>query len=282
MIRWTLRILLAGSALYLATGAWLLRFAMASQLFPRSSAFNGPLPDSVERVRSVSGNEFLIRRYGKAQIGCVVFFPGQHGYDGKYDAGPYTSAGLEVLLLAYPGQNGASGKANLEEIEDLAHRTVLRARESCPENRVVLLGVSLGAMLAAYASRDADLAGLVLVATAPSLSEAIRVRLASRWYLMPLSILPLSQILPHDYNLTESLLQSRASNVTIFQGTEDRQVPISSLDSTFSRIQGLRVVRVPGGTHSSTFSLSRDAQISVIAGVLSQRPAPSGPAPDVN
>jgi len=243
---------------------------MASQLFPHTPDFHGQIPASVDHVDSGGGNELLIRRYGNAHIGCVVFFPGQHGYDIKYDTGPYTSAGLEVLLLAYPGQDGAAGEATLEEVEDLARRAVRRAKESCPADRVVLLGVSLGAMLAAYASRDAGLAGLVLVATAPSLSEAIRVRLASRWYLMPLGILPVSRILPHDYSLTESLLQPHARDVAIFQGTEDRQVPISDLDSALSRVQGLRMVQVTGGTHSTTFPLSRDAQISVIRGMLSQ------------
>lgn len=271
IVRRVFWLLLTGIALYFATGTSILRFAIASQLFPHTPAFSGQAPDSVERVESEEGNELLIRRYGKAHVGCVVLFPGQHGYAAKYDARPYTSAGLEVLLLAYPGQDGASGSATLEEIEDLALRAVRRAIESCHENSVVLLGVSLGATLAAYSSRDSNLAGLVLVATAPSLSAAIRVRLASKWYLMPLSLLPLSRILSHDYSLSEALLRAPAHGVVIFQGTEDQQTPISDLRDTLSLVEGLRIVRVLGGTHSTTFSMSQDAQISTITGLLSQQ-----------
>jgi alpha-beta hydrolase superfamily lysophospholipase len=269
-------IALAGIALYFATGVWVLRFAMAGLLFPHTPDYGGPSPDSIERVESEEGNELLIRRFGKAHIGCVVFFPGQHGYAAKYDPGPYTEAGLEVLLLAYPGQDGASGSATLANIEDLARRAVGRATESCPANRVVLLGVSLGAMLAAYAGHGVELSGLVLVAAAPSLSGAISVRLASRWYLAPLGILPLSRILPHDYSLTESLVKGPVGGVVIFQGTDDEQTPISALSDEFSSSNGIRVVRVPGGTHSTTFAASREAQISTIKSALSQQqPIPS-------
>jgi alpha-beta hydrolase superfamily lysophospholipase len=200
-----------------------------------------------------------------------VFFPGQHGYDAKYDPGPYTAAGYEVLLLAYPGQDGASGSATLEDIEDLASRAVRRANESCPENTVVILGVSLGAMLAAYSGRGAEPAAVVLVATAPSLSAGIHARLSSKWYLAPLQLLPLSRILPYDYNLAESLVHAPANRVVIFQGTEDQQTPIADLGNTLRQVEGLRMVRVLGGTHATTFALSQEAQITTITEAIRSR-----------
>ncbi len=277
VVRWLLGIPLAGVALYLLAGACILRFAMARVLFPHTPAFDGQAPASIERLESEKGNELLIRRYGVAGIGCVVFFPGQHGYAAKYDIGPYIAAGLEVLVLAYPGQDGASGSATLEDVEALARRAVQRAHESCPKHKVVLVGVSLGAMLAAYSARDPESAGLVLVAAAPSLSAAIRVRLLSKWYLAPLGVLPLSRLLPHDYSLAEGVGRASVRSVVVFQGSEDQQTPVSELNESFSQINGVRVVRVPGGTHSTTWHLSREAQISFITDLLQQQPVTSMP-----
>lgn len=268
IVRWVLGASLLVSVLYFVVGAGLVRFAIGGALLPRTPAFSGPPPDSVERVTSEGGNELLIRRYGKARTGCVVFFPGQHGYASKYEVGIYTAAGLEVLLLAYPGQDGALGSASLDEVEGLASRAVRRANESCPSSKVVLLGVSFGALLAAYTSRTSEPAGLVLVSTAPSLSAAIRNRLKSRWYLAPLGVLPLSRVLRRDYTLVEALENSHADGTAIFQGTNDEQTPLSDLIDTSHHVEALRVVRVPGGSHSTTFTLAQDAQVVAIHRML--------------
>lgn len=217
---------------------------------------------------SGSGNELLVRRYGQAKVGCVVFFPGQHGLTAAYRFANYTAAGLAVFAFAYPGQDGASGRTELGEIEGLVDRAVTKVADTCPLNRTVFVGASLGAMLAAYASHSTKPAGLLLLSAAPSLSSAIRIRLRSHWFLAPLSLLPLSTLLKHDYSLAEGLRQASITQVVILQGMRDDQTPIEFLRDPYILSTGVQVIGVSGGTHSTAFSLSQKAQLSIIFKML--------------
>ncbi|WP_250623307.1 alpha/beta hydrolase [Pinirhizobacter soli] len=255
-------------ALYFASVAYGLRFEISRFLFPRMPAFQGIPAEETFSIKNGSSNELLVRRYGQRSIGCVVFFPGQHGATAAYDFTNYTASGLAVFALAYPGQDGASGSAELSEIEGLVDRAVATVAKTCPQNRTVFVGVSLGSMLAAYAGHSTKPAGLVLLSEAPSLSSAIRVRLRSHWALAPLSLLPLSTLVPHDYSLVESLGNPPSGQVVIFQGTLDDQTPIGLLKGLDSPSTGVRVIAVPGGTHSTTFALSQKAQLATILQML--------------
>jgi surfactin synthase thioesterase subunit len=106
----------------------------------------------------------------------VVFYPGQHGATATYSFANYTTAGLAVFAMACPGQDGASGRTELSKIEGLVDHAVATVANSCSLDRTVFIGVSLGAMLAAYASHSTQPAGVVLLSAAPSLSSAIRFR----------------------------------------------------------------------------------------------------------
>jgi hypothetical protein len=273
-LRRTPVIFLAVIALYVGSAAAVLRFGLDRLLFPHTGLFSGPPPQSVERIPLASGSEGLIRRYGRADYGCVVFFPGQHGYVPEYDPRAFTITGIEVWLLSYPGQDGAAGTATTASIEDFGKATVRMALKHCPRNKVVLLGVSLGATLATRSISADGVSGMVLVSAGASLSSVIRARLASKWYLAPVTALPLASILQHDYNLTESLLPR--TSAAIFQGSADLQTPIAVLrDSLRSETQA-EIVQVEGGTHSTTFALSREAQLSTISRMLAQpEPNPS-------
>jgi alpha-beta hydrolase superfamily lysophospholipase len=256
-----------GIALYFSIGAYCLSFGLSRFLFPHTPALTADTSTATRSIKAASGNELLVRRFGRARTGCVVFFPGQHGGAAGYDFSHYVAAGIEVFDLAYPGQDGASGRADLREVRDLARQAVAYAQGSCPPGRVVLVGVSLGAMLAAYSAENAEPAGLLLLAAAPSLSSALRLRLRAKWYLLPLSMLPLSKLVAHDYTLVESL-QGTAMPVVIFQGTRDEQTPIAPLGRSISALSNVALVRVPDATHSTTFELSRDAQIGAIESML--------------
>lgn len=261
-------LLLSAVALYFAVAAYGLHFEISHFLFPRTPAFTGSPAEATLSIKSRSGNELLVRRYGQAGVGCVVFFPGQHGATAAYSLANYTAAGLAVFAIAYPGQDGASGRTELSEIEGLVGRAVATVGNTCSLNRTVFVGVSLGAMLAAYASYSTKPAGLVLLSAAPALSSAIRIRFRSRWALAPLSLLPLPTLLTHDYSLVESLRQPPSTQVVIFQGTHDDQTPIELLHSPGILLAGVRVIGVPGGTHSTTFALSQKAQLSTILKML--------------
>ena len=260
--------LLSAVALYFAAAAYGLHFEISRFLFPRTPALTGNTPEATLSIKSRSGNELLVRRYGQAKVGCVVFFPGQHGATATYNLANYTTAGLAVFSVAYPGQDGASGHTELSEIEGLVDHAVATVANTCSQNRTVFVGVSLGAMLAAYASHSTKPAGVVLLSAAPSLSSAVRIRLRSHWALAPLSLLPLPTLLTHDYSLVESLGQPPSAQVVIFQGTNDDQTPIRLLYSPDILLAGVRVIGVSGGTHSTTFVLSQKAQLSTILEML--------------
>jgi pimeloyl-ACP methyl ester carboxylesterase len=259
---------LGAAALYFAVAAYGMHFALSRFLFPRTHAFVGSPAEATLSIKNGSGNELLVRRYGQARIGCVVFFPGQHGATAAYSFTNYTAAGLAVFAMAYPGQDGAAGRTELSEIEGLVGHAIAAVGGTCSPDRTVLVGVSLGTMLAAYASHAIRPAGLVLVSTAPSLSSAIRIRLRSHWALAPLGLLPLPKLLAHDYSLGEGLGQPSATQVVIFQGTHDDQTPIELLQGPDILLADAQVMAVPGGTHSTTFVLSQKAQLSAIINML--------------
>ena len=261
-------LLLSAVALYFAVAAYGLHFEISRFLFPSTPAFTGNPAEATFSIKSRSGNELLVRRYGQATVGCVVFFPGQHGATAAYNFANYTSAGLAVFAIAYPGQDGASGRTELSEIEGLVDHAIATVANTCSLDRTVFVGVSLGAMLAAYASHSTKPAGVVLLSAAPSLSSAIRVRFRSHWALAPLSLLPLPTLLAHDYSLVDSLGKPPSTQVVIFQGTHDDQTPIELLHSPDILLAGVRVIGVPGGTHSTTFVLSQKAQLSTILEML--------------
>jgi pimeloyl-ACP methyl ester carboxylesterase len=266
-IRRLIALLLGAVAVYFALTAYVLHFEMDRVLFPRTPAFKGPAV-STASFRGKSGSELLVRRYGEAQAGCVLFFPGQHGALASYDFADHVAAGLGVYLIAYPGQGGAAGPAALDEIEQLAGEAAAAVLRQCQPHRTVFVGVSLGSMLAARATRPLQPAGLVLLSAAPSLSSAIRVRLRARLVTAPLGWLPVSKLVPHDYSLHESLLRSPAMPVVVFQGLEDEQTPIELLRSADIFHGALHLVGVAGATHSTTFTLSGEARLATVLALL--------------
>jgi hypothetical protein len=154
----------------------------------------------------------------------------------------------------------------MKSMEDFGKTAVRMALSRCPEGKVVLLGVSLGATLAARSTSADAVAGMVLVSAGASLSSVVRTRLKSKWYLAPLTVLPVEGILQNDYALMESLLPSNP--IVIFQGSADSQTPISGLRHSLGSEARRAIVQVDGGTHSTTFVLSRAAQLSAISRML--------------
>jgi hypothetical protein len=253
-------LLLAGTsaALYFGSAAYVCHFEIEQLLFPTVAWAGVHDEQSLHLVPGRHGNSLLVRQYGKPQVGCVVFFPGQHGGIARYqkDLFPaYAANGLAVFALSYPGQDEAPGRAKLDEIQFLSKKALDVVRAACPLSKTVLVGRSLGSMVAAYATQGIRPAGLILEAAAPSLSSAVLVRLRSHWYLSPLAGLPVSKLLPHDYSLAEALTVTPSFPVVVFQGTADEHTPIGLLRPAGVIPAGARLVPIPGGTHSNTYRL---------------------------
>ncbi len=266
-------LLLAAPALmflYFIVGAYLLRFALEPLVLPHVAVSAHTNAPSFLRIGGDDGNALLVRRYGIAKVGCVVFFPGQHGLIAAYEKHlfpAFSAQGIAVLAVAYPGQNGAAGTPHLSEIRALAAQVTVSAQATCPGHRVVLYGRSFGSMVAAYAAEGAHPTGLILESAAPSFSSAVRLRLNSRWYLTPLALLPISRLLRHDYSLREALSGTLDVPTVVFQGTADSETPLSALRA--AGVPGtLQLVVVSGGSHSTTYRLARDRIIQMALSML--------------
>jgi pimeloyl-ACP methyl ester carboxylesterase len=225
-------VLIAVLTLSYAGVAYVLRYQLASMLFPRVSIPNVSAAPVAARVTDAAGGELLLRRYGQPRIGCAIFFPGQHGELSNYQPTVFRKfgeAGIAVFAVDYPGQDSATGSAGIRQVLDLSHRAALLVMQQCGQRRTAILGRSLGSMVAAYATKDLKPAAIVLDSAAPSLSSAISVFIRSRWYLYPFRPLPLHALLEQDYCLDEALANSQRTEVIIFQGTADRRTPIGDL-----------------------------------------------------
>ncbi|MDD2878809.1 MAG: alpha/beta hydrolase [Rhodoferax sp.] len=274
-LRGFLVLVIAVAVLYFSAAAYLLHFEIDRFLFPSTPSPNKPTGSVIHKVIGRTGNVMLIRRYGAPQLGCVVFFPGQHGGISSYEKNLFPSfmaKGIAVFALTYPGQDDASGRSELSEVQNLTQQALSIVGQTCTPGRTVFVGRSLGAMLAAYAAGVAHPAGLVLDAATPSLSSALVARLRSRWYLAPIAQLPVSRLLSHDYTLMEALSASTPFPVIVFQGTADEQTPIEALRATGAIPEGSRLLVVQGGTHSNTYLLALDAYVQSVLDMFQHTP----------
>lgn len=269
-IRALLLTLAAFVFLYFAAGASLLRFALDPLVLPHVAPSARTTAPLFLRISGDDGDAMLVRRHGTPSVGCVVFFPGQHGLIPAYEKNlfpAFSDRGIAVLAVSYPGQNGAPGKPHLPEILTLAAQVIASAQATCPGHRVVVYGRSLGAMVAAYAADRSHPTGLILESAAPSFSSAIRVQLKSRWYLAPLARLPVSRLLTHDYSLAEARPGTLDVPAVLFQGSADSETPLSVLRAA-GVPANLRLVVVAGGAHSTTYLLGRDRIVQATVSML--------------
>lgn len=273
-IRTLLLTVAAFVCLYFVAGVCLLRFALEPLVLPHVAPSAYTTEPPFLQISGDDGNAMLVRRYGTPTVGCVVFFPGEHGILDKYKKNlfpAFAAQGIAVLAVAYPGQNGAAGAHHhLSEIMPLAAKVAAATQAACPGHQVVLYGRSLGSMVAAYAAARSHPTGLILESAAPSFSSAVRLRLKARWYLAPLALLPISKLLPHDYSLAEALSSTLGMPAVVFEGTADRDTPLAALRA--AGVPGnLQLVVVPSGAHSTTYLLAREEIIQAALSMLRAR-----------
>jgi len=237
--------------LYFGAGAVLLRFAVE-----RHTIVSAELPSS-------KGEALTARTVGSGTSGCVVVFPGRHGPSPAYEAAvvpPLTRRDVKVILMSYPA------RASLNEIRELARLAVNEVTKECAN--VVLVGRSLGSMVAAYASRDARVVGLLLESTSPRFSTAIRREFGRRWYLRPMDLLPVGYLVPEDYSLTDAFHDSRVPRTVILQGADDEQTPLTDLTDSGALPPGVVLLPVAHANHSNVFSRALPKYIETILDML--------------
>ncbi len=257
---------------YFSVGAYVLYEKIPSYLFPHIA-----LAEKTEEILKFElydslGNGLLVREYGHSKEQCIVFFPGQHGGVKHYEKELFTAfqrSNFKVFSVSYPGQDGAKGKvesiATLIALINTAMETILL---KCSSNELVVYGRSMGATVAAFSIDKSRVSGLILESVAPSLPIAISDHLNSKWYLKPLSLLPISTLLLHEYKLSDSFLMLKNIPVVIFQGDRDIRTPLKQLQKAWNYRNNVSLHIVKTGQHSNTYIQALDEIINTATNMV--------------
>jgi alpha-beta hydrolase superfamily lysophospholipase len=266
---------LALALLYFGGAALLLRLDLDAILFPRNRA-PAPVvaPDLVQdfRVAGTEGDALLVRRFGSGSAGCVLWFPDEDGGIERYAGALFESvarAGLVVYAVAWPGQDGAPGRARWTSLPGLAARAASAVIARCGAARTVIAGEGIGGLVAALATSTLlqRPAGLVLESVSPTFSAAVRARLRERVATRALALLPLERLLPHDEVLADAI--GADLHAVAFQGTADAQAPVAELRPGAAP-QGERpaVTEVRESTHADTRNRARADMIATMLDMI--------------
>jgi acetyl esterase/lipase len=259
------------AALGFATFACLVRYRLDRLLFPEVPGFSTAAIVATISAEPTTSSRMLVRAYGTGRLGCVVFFPGQHGGVATYERTLFpllVAQGVRVFAASYPGQDGAPGRASIAEVNIFASKAVALVTSDCGSKHTLVLGRSLGAMVAAYATGHNPVAGLILVSAAPSLSSAIDAQVRSHWYFYPFRMLHARSLLRRDYSLTQALRSSAVVPVLVFQGAQDQQTSLEPLRSGFPLPRWACIIAVPGGTHQDTYIVASGAIMAAVKSFL--------------
>jgi predicted alpha/beta-hydrolase family hydrolase len=265
--------------LYFGVGAWVLHFVVEDHVVVRGSLPSSAMGQDKLSFTSATGRFLSARTVGSGLSGCTVIFPGQHGPSPQYEQAVVpllVERGVRVYLLAYPGQSGTEAGASLREIRHLSRLALAQIAQQCPPSKLVVVGRSLGAMVAAYAAPAGHPSGLVLEAASPSFSTAIRRRLNARWYLRPLLGLPIERLLSENYSLSSALCCGQMPPTVVFQGTRDTQAPLEDLAWPGALPHNVKLVSIADATHSNVFLLTLPQYVNTIMDMLKGSSTPSG------
>jgi len=249
--------LIATSALVFSLS---LRFYMTRLIFREAMTVPTGWDEEI-LVSAPSEAATKLYRYGDDVNGCVVFFPGQHGFLPRYKEeifAQFQQRRVSVFALVYPAE---ASRQPLSQTMEAVVEAVDVALKNCRSRKVLLVGRSLGSMVAAYTSVkvQTQVSGLLLEGVSPSLSTAIHAKLSMHWMLKPLNWMPVHSILQHDYSLTEALNKLNGVPVVIFQGSEDELAPATILQEDRDLVRHAKLNVIEGGRHSDTYLLAGSA-----------------------
>jgi pimeloyl-ACP methyl ester carboxylesterase len=262
---------LAAAFICLVALVLIIRFRTDQLLFPPVPGTSAAAIEDSIGAGHGSTSRMLLRGYGANRAGCIVFFPGQHGGIANYEKTFFpslVSQGIKVFAASYAGQDGAPGRSDVARVNAQASEAVRFVSNQCGADHTVVVGRSLGTMVAAYSLRSAHPAGLVLVSAAPSLSAAFFAQLDAHWYTRPLRVLPAGVLVRRDFSLTGALGSRGSIPLVIFQGTRDVQTPLELLGVPGAIPDGTRIVAVPGGTHADTYLMANRSIVAAIKRLL--------------
>jgi hypothetical protein len=84
-------------------------------------------------------------------------------------------------------------------------------------------------------------------------------------------LLPVQRLLVEDYDVGFALSDERVPRTVIFQGTDDKQTPLSDLLVPGMFPEKVKVIPIPGATHNNVFSLALSQYIETISDMFKSR-----------
>ncbi len=216
-----------------------------SMIFPAPPRGRAPAyPDNVFRTPEAT---FLY--FDRFRDGPVVAYFHGNGED-LADSIPMISLlrslGMGVLAVEYPGYGIAGGSPSEQGAYAAAQSALiwLRTEQGIGDDRVVLLGQSLGTGVAAEMARRGLGARVVLISPFTS-----TLAMARRLFLF----VPAS-LVRHKFD-TQSKAPAIDVPVLILHGTEDEVVPYSMGERLARVFPNARLVTIPGGQHDDLLTL---------------------------
>jgi predicted esterase len=259
MSKWWL-VSLGAVALYLVVPIAGLRFYLNELIF-----IGSPKTPTCEdtKVSIFSGkNEETIRIYGSTKNNsCIVFFPGQHGGISRYEQELFPNfldEGFTVYALSYPSYDGSKGKATLQNAANLSTQAIIKISEisSCKIENMVFCGRSIGAVIALLSIKSEKPKGILLDSIAISLSRVLEHKIRSKWYLKPIGVIPIKNVLQYNIFARDLLKKANKVPISIFQGELDACSNPHEVRKAVKDFSNVNVFSVMKGTHSNAHVLA--------------------------
>lgn len=264
--------LLLAVGLYFGYAAYFVHFAADSHLVGHGKDFPSGYADSTLTFPAANGSALTVRASGTGVGGCVVYFPGNSGPSQRYEDAVVPRLhehGVAVYLVTYPGQEkGAVSVAPFHEVIALSRTALTAVATRCEGRKLVVAGISLGAMVAAYAAPAVHTDALLLTSASPSLSMATRAQIKLQWFARPWGLLPIERLLVDDYSINTALADSHIPRVVIFQGTKDTLTPLADLQKPGAIPPGIELVTVSGAEHGTAVHIGLDRYLQLLLGML--------------
>jgi fermentation-respiration switch protein FrsA (DUF1100 family) len=184
---------------------------------------------------------------GERSAGHILLFHGNAGNIGDrvLHASMLATAGFDVMLFDYRGYGHSSGRPDEggTYLDARSARQVMAGREDCDPARIVYLGESLGAAVAAELALAHPPSGLILQSAFTSLRDVAR-----RHYPLPRLLIP-------DAYPTIRRISSIVAPVLVLHGDRDTVVPVSHGRRLFEVAREPKELHVfPGFAHSDLLS----------------------------
>lgn len=212
---------------------WLLERSMVFHPCSPAKSWNAPVEPDTQDVAMASPNGATVHGWWlpphEPAAGAFLVAHGNGGnlsHRGQLAADLRRTTGAGVLMFDYPGYGKCEGKpteAGCYDAAEAAYRWLTTAAK-IPENRVVLLGESLGGGVAVELATRHDHRALVLVFTFTSLPAAAK-------YHFP--FLPVHMLMRTRFDNLSKIGQCRRP-VFIAHGTTDGVIPFSQGETLFA------------------------------------------------